>query len=75
MPATLNHNYLNLSSNCLRHHQDCRESGISIPIPTGFLWRALLENFNIFSFFKARSAEDKYTTNALRLLFGPHFTK
>ena len=49
-------------------------SGISIPIPTGFLWGSLLENFNIFSFFEARSAEGKHTT-ALRLLFGPHVTK
>ena len=46
----------------------------SHPIPTGFLWGSLLENFNIFSF-KARSAEDKHTTTALRLLFGPHVTR
>ena len=31
-----------------------------------------LENFNIFFFFEARSAEDKHTTTALRFFFGPH---
>ena len=47
----------------------------SHPIPTGFLLGSLWENFNIFSFFESRSAEDKHATTALRLLFGQHVEK